>query len=127
MWVTASSTTLHFSPPSPKVFTDGFSEGQARDIEGGFPYNSDSYTEYYDYWSDSDLEDESETEGEEPAEEDGCKPLPNPEDAPDPTTVPEYPSPRPSLVDANKVQNFDRSASRFTNGFLIVGQLRSQI
>ena len=50
------------------MFSDGFSEGQTRDIEEGFPSDSDSYTEYYDYWSDSDLEDESEAEDEAPPE-----------------------------------------------------------
>jgi hypothetical protein len=115
-----------------------------RDIEEGFPSDSDSYTEYYDYWSDSDLEDESEAEdeepaenpsnsdfcteyydhwsssdlkagseaeGEEPAEEDGYEPPPGPEDSPDPTAVPQHPSPRPSLVDTDEVQGPDRSAS----------------
>ena len=38
------------------MLSDAFSEGQARDINGEFPSNSDPYTEHYDYLSDSDLE-----------------------------------------------------------------------
>jgi len=41
------------------VFSDGFSEGQTRDINGEFPTDSYPYTEHYDYLSDSDLEDGS--------------------------------------------------------------------
>ena len=104
----------------PEVFSDGFSEGQMRDIEGGFPSDSDSHTEHYDYWSDSDLEDESELGDEEPAEED------SPKDTSDPTTIREHPSPRPSLVDTDEVQDADRSVPRFVDGFRIVGQLSSQ-
>ena len=40
------------------MFSDSFSEGQERDINEGFPSDSDSFTEHYDYQSDSDLEDE---------------------------------------------------------------------
>jgi hypothetical protein len=108
------NNTLHDVTPltvQPEVFSDGFSEGQPRDIKGGFPSDSDPYAERYDYWSDSDLEDESEAEDEDPAEEDGCEPQPSPKDSPDPTTVPEHPSPRPSLIDTNEAQDADRSAS----------------
>jgi len=45
------------------VFSDSFSEGQERDINEGFPFDSVPYAEHYDYQSDSDLEDE-ELEGE---------------------------------------------------------------
>ena len=38
------------------MFSDGFLEGQPRDINGEFPSDSPSYTEDYDYLSDSDLE-----------------------------------------------------------------------
>ena len=41
------------------VFSDGFSEGRTRNIDEGFPSNSDPYADDYDYLSDSDLEDES--------------------------------------------------------------------
>ena len=110
-----------------EVFSDGSFEGQTRDLEGGFPSDSDPYTEHYDYWSDSDLEDESEAEDGEPVEEDCCKPLPNPEDAPDPTTALDNLSPHPSLVDTHEAQTFDRSGSCFVDGFRIVDQLQSQI
>lgn len=40
------------------MFSDGFSEGQIRDINEGFPSDSSPYTESYDYLSDSDLEDD---------------------------------------------------------------------
>ena len=40
----------------PTVFSNGFSEGQLRDIDRGFPPDSHPYTEEYDYLSDSDLE-----------------------------------------------------------------------
>jgi len=70
------------------VFSDSFPEGQARDINEGFPSDSHPYTEHYDYLSDSDLEDESyrsEEEDEEPLE---GKPISQRrfEDTPDPTT-----------------------------------------
>ena len=42
------------------MFSDGFSEGQPRDINGEFPSDSLSYTEDYDYLSDSDLEEDDE-------------------------------------------------------------------
>lgn len=47
-----------------KVFSDRFSEGQARNINDGFPSDSLPHTEDYDYLSDSDLEDESFCSGE---------------------------------------------------------------
>ena len=55
------------------MFSDGFLEGQTRDINEGFPPDSIPHTEYYDYLSDSDLEDESSysEEGEERPCEDG--------------------------------------------------------
>jgi hypothetical protein len=42
------------------VFSDGFSEGQIRDINDGFPSDSNPYNGDYNYMSDSDLEDEEE-------------------------------------------------------------------
>ena len=41
------------------MFSDSFSEGQERDINEGFPSDSDPYAEHYEYLSDSDLEDGS--------------------------------------------------------------------
>ena len=41
------------------MFLDGVSEGQIREINGNFPSDSYTYTEDYDYLSDSDLEDGS--------------------------------------------------------------------
>jgi hypothetical protein len=40
------------------VFSDGFLEGQARNLNEDFPSESRPYTEDYDYLSDSDLEDD---------------------------------------------------------------------
>ena len=39
------------------MFSEGFSEGQTKDIDGKFPPDAHPYTEDYDYMSDSDLED----------------------------------------------------------------------
>jgi hypothetical protein len=69
-------------------------------------------------------EDEFEAEDEELAE---LQPSPGPEDTADPTTVSDYPSPHPPLVDTNDARNFDRSVSRLVNGFHTSGHLRSQI
>ena len=55
-----------------------------------------------------------EVEDEEPAE---SPPSPGPEDTADLTTVPDYPSPHSSSGDTNEARNFDRSVSRFVNGF----------
>ena len=52
-------------------------EGQTRNIDEGFPSGSSPYTDYYDYLSDSDLEDEiSPSEEEEENAEDGGRVLP---------------------------------------------------
>lgn len=40
------------------MFSEGFSEGQTRDINEGLPSDFVPHIEYYDYQSDSDLEDE---------------------------------------------------------------------
>ena len=56
------------------MFSDGFSEGQLKDIDEGFPSGSVPYTEYYDYSSDSDLEDESPCSGEDEGEEQSRSP-----------------------------------------------------
>ena len=54
-----------------EVFSDGFSEGQLRDIDDGFPSDSNPYTEDYDYLSDSDLEDASSCSGDDEEEPQG--------------------------------------------------------
>jgi len=56
------------------MFSDGLSEGRARDIDGGFPFDSRPYADDYEYLSDSDLEDGpscSEEEDKEPPEDGG--------------------------------------------------------
>ena len=40
------------------MLSAGFSEGETRDINEEFPSDSPSYTDSYDYLSDSDLEDD---------------------------------------------------------------------
>ena len=40
------------------MFSDGFSEGQIRNINDGFPTDALPYTDSYDSLSDSDLEDD---------------------------------------------------------------------
>ena len=85
------------------MFSDGFSEGQTRDINEGFPSESNPYADQYDYLSDSDLEDESlcsEGEGEEPFEE-----------ALDPTTSHTVASDLQSSVETREAQNNDRLIS----------------
>ena len=55
------------------MFSDAFSEGKTRGINGDFPSDSHPYSDYYGYLSDSDLEDEyssSEEDYEEPPEGD---------------------------------------------------------
>ena len=89
------------------MFSDSFSEGQERDINGGFPSDSDPYAEHYDYLSDSDLEDESsysEEEDEEPleGERDSWRGL---EDTPDQTVVSDPPLP----VGTSEARNNNRS------------------
>ena len=44
------------------MFSDGFSEGQIRNINGTFPSDSCPYTKDYGYLSDSDLEGDDESE-----------------------------------------------------------------
>ena len=96
------------------MFSDGFSEGQTRDIDGGFPSDSYPYTDDYDYLSDSDLEDVpsfSEEEDEEPPKDDGPK-LPSSSRGsesrvPLATLFEDPPRPPP---DVTNVQNDDKSA-----------------
>ena len=94
------------------MFSDAFSEGQARDINGEFPSDSDPYIEHYDYLSDSDLEDESSCSEEEYAEAPGNG---NPEPPSSPrdsnlqvlSTTP-LDHPPQSSTDADEIQNDDR-------------------
>ena len=46
-----------------KVLSEGFLEAQTTDIDEGFPSDTLDYTDDYDYFSDSDLEDEVEEDG----------------------------------------------------------------
>ena len=94
------------------MFSDTFSEGQTRDINGGFPPDSHPYTEEYDYLSDSDLEDRSswsDEEDEEPSNRDSQQ---RHEDTSDQgtsrTIIPDKPLPDPSSVEISEVQNNDR-------------------
>ena len=94
------------------MFSDGFSEGQARDINGEFPSESHPYTEDYDYLSDSDLEDGSccseeleYTEAEDPE----LASSPQDPDSQVPSTTP-LDHPPQSSADASEVQNDERSA-----------------
>ena len=95
------------------MLSDAFSEGQTRDITGGFPSDSHPYTDDYDYLSDSDLEDEPPcSEGEGPQEDgDGdsqqrLEHTSNPQTSQ--TIVPDNPSPSPSLDEISEAQQNDR-------------------
>ncbi|KAF9642810.1 hypothetical protein BDM02DRAFT_3273313 [Thelephora ganbajun] len=91
-----------------QVFSDAFSEGQMRDIDGGFPSDSHPYTEYYDYLSDSDLEDDSEEEEEESSGDDnpGLPQGPHDSDLQAPLATTSENLPRPS-PDVGEVRNDD--------------------
>ena len=79
-----------------KVFSDGFSEGQARNINGGLPPDSLPHTEHYDYLSDSDLEDEScSGEGDEEPQFDDCTEGPVEEEGLQPPQSPQGLGPQP--------------------------------
>jgi len=94
-----------------EVLSDGFSEGQTRDINRGFPSDSRPYTDDYDYLSDSDLEDEPfcrEEEDEDPSEVDDPKPSRGSE-LRVPLILPSEDLPRPA-ADVTEVQNDDKSA-----------------
>ena len=84
------------------MFSDSFSEGQERDINEGFPSDSDPYAENYDYQSDSDLEDEGPLEG----ERDSTQRL---EDEPDSTASQTVVSDLLSPVEMSEAQNCHRS------------------
>ena len=93
------------------MFSDAFSEGQARNISGEFPSDSDPYTDHYDYLSDSDLEDGafcSEEEYAEAPESDVPSSSRDLDSQVLSTTPPDHP---PQLsTEAEKVQNDDRLA-----------------
>ena len=99
------------------MFSDAFSEGQKKDISGGFPSGSDPYTEHYDYPSDSDLEDGSSCSEEEYVEfAESSVPLsPRDSDSQVPSTVPPDHPPQPSAY-ADEVKNDDRLALRISFG-----------
>ena len=82
-----------------------------KDIDGGFPSNTHPYTDYYDYTSDSDLEDKSscsEEEYEGTHEDDNPEPLSSPRDSDSqvPSTTPLEHSPQ-APPGVNEVQTND--------------------
>jgi len=96
------------------VLSGGFSEGQTRDITGGFPSDSHPYTDDYDYLSDSDLEDEPPCSGGEGSQEDGdgdsqqrLEHTSNPQTPQ--IIVPDNPPSSPSLDEISEAQQNDRS------------------
>jgi len=107
------------------VFSDGFSEGQTKDINGGFPSDSHPYTDDYDYLSDSDLEDGhscSEEEEEGLPEDDGSELPSSLQDSESqmPLTPPSEDLPQPA-ADVTEVQNDDKSAPMFIESSNIFG------
>ena len=95
------------------MFSDGFPEGQTRDINGEFPSDSHPYTEDYDYLSDSDLEDGSSCSEEEYAEaqendDPGLPSSPRDSGSQVPLKTPLDHPPQPS-ADVRKAQNDERS------------------
>ena len=101
------------------MFSDAFSEGQARDINAEFPSESSlPYTEVYDYLSDSDLEDECSCSEEEYAKAPESGNLKSSlgsrargSDPQVPSTAPSKRPPRPS-PNTGEAQDDDRLASR---------------
>ena len=91
---------------------------------GGFPLDSDPYTEDYDYLSDSDLEDgSSHSKEDEEGLQDGRgswqQGLDGAGDPESPqATAPNNPPSRPLLVETTEVQNNDRS-SCFSSDFYL--------
>ena len=103
------------------MFSDSFSEGQERDINDGFPSDSDPYAEHYDYLSDSDLEDESslseEEDGSSCSDEEDEEPLEGKcdsqerlEGGPGPEMSQTVDSNLPSSVNTTEAPNGHRSA-----------------
>ena len=111
-----SDFTLRSNLPNvhPAVFSDEFSEGKLRDIGGGFPLDSDPYTEDYDYLSDSDLGDEEGLQDDSGSWQQGLDGAGDSE-APQAIILNNPPS-RPLLVETTEVQNDDRS-SYFSSDF----------
>ena len=99
------------------MFSDGFSEGQLRDIDDGFPSDSNPYTEDYEYLSDSDLEDGSscsDDDEEEPQGDDSKSSQQEPDNTGHtrtfrPDTLNDPPS-SPSSDDKTEGQSDDRSS-----------------
>ena len=77
------------------MFSNGFSEGQIRDINDGFPADALPYTESYDHLSDSDLEDD------EPESPHGDR---NP-DSESPAEAPENPQPESQAASEVEAHN----------------------
>ena len=95
-----------------KVFSEGFSEARTKDINGGFPSDTLDYIDDYDYFSDSDLEDEAEKDGE-PAGDDELELQHSSQDSESrvpPTTTPGNPQ---LLQNPNQVGNHHTSDSDF--------------
>ena len=92
------------------MFSGSFSEGQERDINEGFPSDSEHYAEHYEYQSDSDLEDGSSCSEEEDGEPpEGKRRGDSLENAPYPKTSQTVVSDLPSPVETSEVQNDHRS------------------
>ena len=88
-------------------------EAQTKDIDEGFPSDTLDYIDDYDYFSDSDLEDEVEEDGG-PAGDDEPEPQHSSQDSGSrvpSTTTPG--NPPQSLQGPNQVENYLTSASDF--------------
>ena len=100
-----------------KVLSEGFLEAQTKDINGGFPSDTLDYIDDYDYFSDSDLEDEPSCSAEEdggPAGDDESELrhcFRDSDSRVPPTTTPG--NPRQSLQDPNQVEKHHTSVSNF--------------
>lgn len=63
----ANSRVLTVVPYFQTLFSDGFAEGEFKDLRDGFPSCGPPYTDSYEYLSDSDLDEEECTRIDEPA------------------------------------------------------------
>ena len=95
------------------MFSDGFSEGQTRDINDGFPAHSHPYADEYDYMSDSDLEDGCSSSGEDEELHENCGSQNENREDTLPTNVPTSPPPPPSPVEANEEAQNDKKSFHF--------------
>ncbi|KAF9650002.1 hypothetical protein BDM02DRAFT_3112802 [Thelephora ganbajun] len=111
-----NSCVLNTVPYFSKLFSDASSEGQTRDIDGGFPSDSHPYTEYYDYLSDSDLEEEKEESAEDDSPESPHGPHDSDSQVPPTVTSEHLPHPPP---DVGEVQNHDEPV----NGLARMGKV----